>query len=139
MSTLIPYNEPPIPRIALEIERLRQRLDEAEARLRDQAAMPPAPKLAASRFLAASSAIGALALVVIAGSLVWQQLHPVMPSAPTVVVQALPPAAQQAQASQPSQPPIQSQAQAGVQASIQAPAYRPPGLWPTPPRPTPRW
>jgi len=138
MTTLIPYSEPPIPRVALEIERLRQRLDQAEAALQARAATP---KPVASRLLAASSAIGALALVVIAGSLVWQQLHPVMPSAPTVVVQALPPAEQQAQAAQPAQVQTQpqTQPQAGVQASIQAPAYRPPGLWPQPPRPTPRW
>jgi hypothetical protein len=136
MTTLIPYSEPPIPRIALEIERLRQRLDEAEARLSSRAATPPVAARGNGYFLAATSAVAAMALVVIAGSLVWQQLHPIMPSAPTVVVQAAPPqAAQQVQQAQPLQPPPQQ----GVQASIQAPPYRAPGLLMPPPRPAPRW
>jgi len=75
MNALIPYIEPPIPRVVLEIERLRQRLDDAEEALREQGRIPAGGQIGvtAGRFLGGVTAAGAAALVVIAGSLIWQQ------------------------------------------------------------------
>lgn len=74
MTALTPYSEPPIPRIALEIERLRQRMDAAEARLNAQEAAPAtsAGGTSMGRPLAMISAVAVVALVVISGTLAWQ-------------------------------------------------------------------
>lgn len=135
MTTLVPYNEPPIPRVALEIERLRQRLDAAEAELKARENAPP-PALP-GKLLAGIAGVATLALVVIAGSLVWQQVNPAAPAQPTIVVQAAPAAGQGAV-------PAQGQAQGQVpqptyQASAAPPAYRPPISLPPPARPPSRW
>lgn len=135
MTTLVPYSEPPIPRMALEIERLRQRLDAAETELKARADAPPAPMPLPGKLFAGVAGVATLALVVIAGSLVWQQVHPAAPAQPTIVVQAAPAVGQgatqgqsQAQLPQPS-----------YQASAAPPAYRPPIALPPPGRPPSRW
>jgi hypothetical protein len=116
---LIPYSEPPTLGTVLEIERMRLRLRAVEAQLEARDSAPPSPpaRVLARRFLAVMSGVTTVALVVIAGSLVWSQTHPVPPSQPTIVMQAPPPAAQ---------------------VSAQAPAFRSPGLLLPPMRPGPR-
>ena len=137
MTTLVPYNEPPIPRLALEIERLRQRLDAAETELKARAEAPPVSHPLPGRLLAGIAGVATLALVVIAGSLVWQQVNPAAPAQPTIVVRAAPGSGQGAA-------PVQAQAQVQMsqqtyQASAAPPAYRPPITLPPPGRPPSRW
>lgn len=137
MTTLVPYSEPPIPRVALEIERLRQRLDAAEAELKARENAPaPAPALP-GKLLAGIAGVATLALVVIAGSLVWQQVNPAALAQPTIVVQAAPASGQGAF---PAQGQAQGQMpQPSYQASAAPPAYRPPISLPPPGRPPSRW
>jgi hypothetical protein len=149
MPDLIPYGEIPAgplpgpgmsanPGTALEIERMRQRMDRMEARLNARDGAPASPPnsppagLLAGRFLAAMSGMATAALLLIAGSLVWQQMYPAPQAQPTVVVNT-PPAVVQA----PTQAFHSGPAQMPMQASAQMPSFRPPGIV-LPPRPMPR-
>jgi len=158
MPDLIPYGEMPSGPMpgpgmsanlgtALEIERMRQRMDQMEARLNARDGAPASPPssppagLLAGRFLAAMSGMATAALLLIAGSLVWQQMYPVPQSQPTVVVNT-PPAVMQAPAHANFQGNPQGINQGinqsgPMQASAQIPGFRPPGIV-LPPRPMPR-